>query len=41
MGIIDTPEILAAIAAVPMSFRKARYKLEADGLAAATEILSA
>ncbi|MDU9375708.1 Serine-pyruvate aminotransferase [Methanocorpusculaceae archaeon Sp1] len=41
MGIIDTPEILATVAAVQMSFKKAGYKLEGDGLAAAVEVLSA
>ncbi|HJJ98825.1 MAG TPA: alanine--glyoxylate aminotransferase family protein [Methanocorpusculum sp.] len=41
MGIIDTPEILATVAAVQMAFKKAGYKLEGDGLAAAVEVLSA
>jgi aspartate aminotransferase-like enzyme len=40
MGIIDAPEILVTIAAVQMAFKKSRYKLENDGLAAAIEILS-
>ncbi|MCQ2356975.1 MAG: aminotransferase, partial [Methanocorpusculum sp.] len=40
MGIIDTPEILATVAAVQMAFKKAGYKLEGDGLAAAVEVLS-
>ena len=41
MGIIDTPEILATVAAVQMAFKKTGYKLEGDGLAAAVEVLSA
>ena len=41
MGIIDTPEVLATVAAVQMAFKKAGYKLEGDGLAAAVEVLSA
>lgn len=40
MGIIDIPEILATVAAVQMAFKKAGYKLEGDGLAAAVEVLS-
>ena len=41
MGIIDTPEVLATVAAVQIAFKKAGYKLEGDGLAAAVEVLSA
>ena len=40
MGIIDTPEIIATIAAVQMCFKKAGYKLEGDGLSAAVDFLS-
>lgn len=40
MGIIDTPEILATVAAVQMCFKKAGYKLEGDGLSAAVDVLS-
>lgn len=40
MGIIDTPEILATVACIQLAFKKAGFKLEGDGLEAATEILS-
>ncbi|HJJ27895.1 MAG TPA: alanine--glyoxylate aminotransferase family protein [Methanocorpusculum sp.] len=41
MGIIDTPEVLATVAAVQTAFKKAGFKLEGDGLEAACELLSA
>lgn len=40
MGIIDTPEILATLAAIQISFKKAGFKLAGDGLEAAAELLS-
>lgn len=40
MGIIDTPEIIATVAAVQMCFKKAGYTLEGDGLSAAVDFLS-
>lgn len=41
MGIIDAPEILAAVAAIETAFKKAGYKLNGSGIEAAAEILSA
>lgn len=40
MGIIDTPEILATVAAVQMNLAKTGFKLQGDGLSAAVEVLS-
>ncbi len=40
MGVIDTPEILATVAAIQISFKKAGYKLAGNGLEAAADLLS-
>jgi aspartate aminotransferase-like enzyme len=40
MGIIDTPEILATLAAVQMNFVRSGYGLAGDGLSAAAGVLS-
>ena len=40
MGIIDTPEIIATVAAIQMCFKKAGYSVKGDGLSAAIDILS-